>query len=499
MSSRTFPMNAEKKPCAFIAAGSAWTRRVGEFLILAVLLIVSGSTAAQDAERPKESKATLKTGSKQTAAAVNRQTPNDDAAKETAAAKKTNPTLAEEVAELREQITALTQKLATQEKKSAEKNTAAGWRDKRPFIRSDDGNRQLEFIGYGQADFRAYQRGRVPVNSFVMRRARLGIRGKLYQYYEFNMVGDFADTESALLRNLYVNINYLAGLQFRFGQFKEPFSQEELHSSGYLDFVERAMVNNLAPGRSPGAQIWGELFGEAVLYQLGAFNGKGVLAANTSNTPEVVMRLRFSPWVNTNWDLVKGLSFGGAYADGKTKNEKSLKARTESRSITFFNATPVNGDFVRANAELTYLQGPFAYRTEYVQTRQHRDGLGPNQSDLSEIVAKGYMAQMTYLLTGEDKPEEGAIIPRRGFLNAGGEKSGAGAWEIKLRYSSLRVNDGALNPRAEVYTTGFNWYMSSYVKYVVDLNLERFSNPVFSPRADKKNFITVLARVQFLL
>ncbi len=499
MSPRTSQMNAEKKPRAFIAAGSTWAQRVGEFLLLAVLLIVSGSTAAQDAERPKESKAAPKSGSKQTAV-VKRQVVNADETKAvTTAVTKSNQALAEEMAELRARIDALTQKLAQQEKKSAEKNTAAGWRDKRPFIRSDDGNRQLEFIGYGQADFRAYQRGRVPVNSFVMRRARLGIRGKIYQHYEFNMVGDFADTESALLRNLYVNIDYLTGLQFRFGQFKEPFSQEELHSSSHLDFVERSMVNNLAPGRSPGAQIWGELFGEAVLYQLGAFNGKGVLAANTSNTPEVIARLRFSPWANTKQAFLQGLSFGGAYADGRTKNEKSLKARTESRSITFFSAVPVNGDFKRANAELTYVHGPFAYRTEYVKTRQHREGLGPNGSDLSEIVAKGYMAQMTYLLTGEDKPEEGAIIPRRGFLNAGGEKSGAGAWEIKLRYSSLRVNDGALNPCAEVYTTGFNWYLSSYVKYVVDVNLERFSNPVFSPRADKKNFVTYLARVQFLL
>ncbi len=133
----------------------------------------------------------------------------------------------------------------------ADKSLSAGWRDKRPFIRSEDGNHQLELIGYGQADFRAYPRGAAPVNSFVMRRARLGIRGKLYQFYEFNMAGDFADAASALLRNLYLNINYLEGLQFRVGQFKEPFSQEELHSSSCLDFVERSMVNNLAPGRSP--------------------------------------------------------------------------------------------------------------------------------------------------------------------------------------------------------------------------------------------------------
>lgn len=251
-------------------------------------------------------------------------------------AAKANRASAEEIAELRALVEALTKKVAEQDKKLAEqkvvgeKRLSAGWRDKRPFIRSEDGNRQIEFIGYGQADFRAYQRGAAPVNSFVMRRARLGIRGKLYQFYEFNMVGDFADTESALLRNLYLNINYLEGLQFRVGQFKEPFSQEELHSSSYLDFVERSMVNNLAPGRSPGAMIWGELLSGALLYQFGAFNGKGVLASNTSNTPEAVARLRFSPWANTKQTWLEGLSFGGAYAKGRTKNEKSLRGRADA-------------------------------------------------------------------------------------------------------------------------------------------------------------------------
>ncbi len=245
--------------------------------------------------------------------------------------------------------------------------------------------------------------------------------------------------------------------------------------------------------------IWGELFGGALLYQLGTFNGKGVLAANTSITPKLVARLCFSPWANAKQTCLEGLSFGGAYAKGRTKNEKSLRGRTESRSVTFFSALPVNGNFTRANGELTYVLGSFAFRTEYTQTRQAREGLGLNGGDLAEIVARGYMAQATYLLTGEKIPEEGALIPRRGVLNADGEQSGLGAWEVKLRYSRLRVNDGALNPRAEVYSTGLNWYLSRYVKFVVDLNLERFSDPAISPRADQKNFKTILTRVQFLL
>ena len=56
------------------------------------------------------------------------------------------------------------------------------------------------------------------------------------------------------------------------------------------------MVNNLAPARSPGAMVFGIVNKGAFEYYVGAFNGKGQLNPNTSNTPEGVLRLRFAPW-----------------------------------------------------------------------------------------------------------------------------------------------------------------------------------------------------------
>lgn len=373
----------------------------------------------------------------------------------------------------------------------------AGWTNGRPFIRSSDGELEARFFGYAQFDFRGYGAGNTPANTFLIRRARLAMEGTLYRHYEFKLEGDFADRTSTLLRDGFININYVPGVQFQFGQFKQPFSQEELTSSSRLDFVERSMVNNLAPSRSPGVQVHGKLAQGRFEYQLGAFNGKGLLAENTTRTPEGVVRLRFSPWKPTHQFWLRGLALGGAFADGRARGGLSVRGRTESQSVVFFPPEPVNGEIVRANGELTWLLGPAAIRAEYVQTNQARDGLGPAGTNLPGVVAKGYMIQGTYLLTGESKPEAALVKPKRAFLGRGGE-AGAGAWELKFRYSNLQLSDSVRSNRAETFSTGINWYLSPYVRYILDLNVERFKDPLRSPTPlDRGAFFTLLTRMQF--
>src|SRR5207302_296235 len=165
-------------------------------------------------------------------------------------------------------------------------------------------------------------------------------------------------------------------LQLRFGQFKEPFSQEELRADIYQDFVERSLVNNLAPSRSPGLMASGVVDKGVFEYQVGAFNGKGLLANNNNGTPETAIRLRFAPWKNGKVFLTKGLFIGGAFAAGRSLGGTSLRGQTESHSFTYFASDTINGKYTRANGELTWLLGPATIRAEYDQTNQRRDNLG---------------------------------------------------------------------------------------------------------------------------
>ncbi|MCI0490548.1 MAG: hypothetical protein L0229_28480 [Blastocatellia bacterium] len=374
----------------------------------------------------------------------------------------------------------------------------AGWdKDGHAFLRSADGDFETSIIGYGQIDFRAYQSGDHPPNTFLIRRARLGIEGKIFRYFDYRIQGDFADRESAALRDFYVNVHRIEKFQLRFGQFKEPFSQENLHPASALDFVERSLVNALTPDRSPGIMASG-VFNKGVFeYYAGAFNGKGILEPNDNGTPENVVRLRFAPWKKSNLSWAKGLAFGGAYAQGREVDGLSVRGQTESRSFTFFNSVPVNGKIIRANAEMSWMLGPASIRAEYDQTNQEREGLGPAGADLPGVVAKGYMAQLTYLLTGETKPDGKLVTPKHNLFSSENGRTGLGAWELKLRYSNLQISDGTANAnRAGSFYFGTNWYLNSFVKHQLDLGFERFKDPLRTPNPGDRGFFAVLSRVQ---
>ena len=387
-----------------------------------------------------------------------------------------------------------------QEKQEAPDKPAlvAGWDKNHAFLRSADGTFETQITGYAQLDHRSYRSGNHPPNTFLMRRARLALEGKVARYFDFKLEGDFADVVGTLLRDAYVNVHRIDEFQLRFGQFRVPISQEEIRSDSFQDFVERSMVNNLVPSRSPGLMALGVVGKGVFEYQVGAFNGRGLLGLNTSGTPETAVRLRFNPWKNGDHFWAKGLIFGGAYTQGRNLANLGVRGITESRSFAWYVPEVVNGKFNRVNSELTWMLGPAAFRAEYDQTNQRRDDLGTDGQNLPGVVAKGYVAQFTYLLTGETKPEANTVAPRRDLFGGESGKMGFGAWELKFRYANLQIADGTpKSNRAESIYFGPNWYLNRFVRYMLDLGFERFKDPARSPNPDDRNFFVVLSRVQF--
>ncbi len=368
---------------------------------------------------------------------------------------------------------------ASQDKTKPQDKAAvvAGWdKDKgHAFLRSPDGAFETTIGGYAQLDYHGYQSGNHPPNTFLIRRARLGVEGKVARYFDFKLEGDFSDAATPL-RDFYVNIHRIDEFQLRFGQFRVPIS---------------------LPTRSPGLMASGVLSKGAFEYQVGAFNGKGLLAPNNNGTPETAIRLRFTPWKNRGDFVSKGLSFGGAFTQGRTLGGTSVRGMTESRSFTFFAPDAINGKYIRANGEVTWLLGPAALRAEYDQTNQRRDNLGAGGGNLPGVVAKGYTAQVTYVLTGEDKPDAASVAVKNNLFGDGNGKPGFGAWELKFRYANLQIANGtAKSNRAESFFFGPNWYLNRFVRYVLDLGFERFKDPARSPKPGDKNFFVVLSRVQ---
>jgi phosphate-selective porin OprO/OprP len=373
-----------------------------------------------------------------------------------------------------------------------------GWVNNKPGIRSADGSFEANLGGFVHFDYRGYESGTHPPNTFLVRRARLMVDGKVAKYFDYKIEGDFADTASSILRDGWLRVHRWEPIQFQFGQFKEPFSQEELRSDQVQDFVERSMVNNLAPARSPGLMVLGNFKKGWLEYQTGLFNGKGQLNANTSGTPDGVARIRFTPAKHSKNEWINGFSFGAAALLGRNggNTTSGVRGQTESRSFTFYAADVVKGSYYRANGEMTWVKGPGAIRSEYVYSSQSRAGLGPAGTNLPAVEANAYMVQGTYLLTGEKKSDTGLVVPKHNLFGEG-TQGGFGAWETKFRYSFLDINNhnGKAN-RASSFYFGANWYLNRFVKNVFDVGIEQYRDPALTPNPGDRTYFVFANRVQ---
>lgn len=85
------------------------------------------------------------------------------------------------------------------------------------------------------------------VSGFEWRRARIGLRGDVNPNVGFNVVYDGADNA---LKDGFVALRYVPGLEVRLGQFKTPFGYEQPESDTKLLWVNTSYaVGALARGR----------------------------------------------------------------------------------------------------------------------------------------------------------------------------------------------------------------------------------------------------------
>jgi len=127
---------------------------------------------------------------------------------------------------------------------------------------------------------------RSPNDGFTVRRAKLSAFGYAYEHINFkleaNFVGVSGSPSSLSLDDAYIEDNHLPYLVGRAGQFKVPFSLEELTSDTEILSIERSeVVKQIAPGRDQGISFSGNIPGIPVSYGIGAFNGQKTPAGTT--------------------------------------------------------------------------------------------------------------------------------------------------------------------------------------------------------------------------
>ncbi len=443
---------------------------------------------------------------------------------------------------LTEEEGALLMKGRTGEKEAAEKkkesSISAKYKDGITFESGDKEN-SLTVNGRIQLDYRTYgdsNKDTGVADTFDVRRAYLGAKGKFAKYYEFGIVTDFASKDdtgkdkSAQLDEAYINLHYWDQAQFKFGQFKMPFSLEEQTSSRFIDFQERSLMTSYVPAKEIGAMLHGEPT-KGVTYGLALSTGEGKNKIESSSPTakqdgvDVIARATVNiAEIMDNKDNVYHI--GAAFSNGKL-NSFSPSSSTEGKGEKFFSAaytTGATGDIERTRYGLegAVALGPVKLQSEWMRT--NIDGKTIASAKFDDDIDVWY-AEALWTITGENYADSykggkfDRIKPKNNFNPDG---AGIGAWEIGVRYSKLDASDlnsgavkvnnkknmtpAAFNAAASVstveadaWTVGVKWipmpnwrFLANYVRTDYDTPIK-----INSKTFDSEDAFTVRAQMDF--
>jgi phosphate-selective porin OprO/OprP len=359
-------------------------------------------------------------------------------------------------------------------------------------LASGDSANSVRIRGLVQLDARFFSGdGGIANNAFVLRRARLISEGQFARNYGFQLLTEFGGSSVSILdANLTVGLS--RALQFKLGKFKTPVGHELLQSDSFTFFNERSLATNLVPNRELGIQASGEFLEGTFSYQLGVFNGLPD-AGNTNNTDfdngkDIAGRLIVSPFKRAAESPLRGLSFGMAGSEGRTRGVggRTPGYRTDGQQ-TFFTYNPsvvADGDSWRISPQLDYRFGPFGALGEYVESTVNlRPAPGGPKAELTN---RAWNLTAAFVLTGEASSYNG-VVPKVDFDLAAGTW---GALEVVARYASLKIDDAAFPLFAAPATSaneasalglGFNWYLSKSVVFKIDHYDTKFGQNALAP------------------
>jgi phosphate-selective porin len=438
------------------------------------------------------------------------------------------PATRADVENLQKEVTAL------QKKASEVPPATAGWNGEHFFLRSSDGQFTIMPVGYVDGQYTVYgnQYG-TPPDSFSITRARFGFQGNYGKQLDYGLM--IETISSPTVRDAYLDFKPWKAFSIEGGQFKVPFSLEVGSADTAVEFYNRSIISVLYPDaggafRAPGLEFHGELPGGIMEYWLGAFNGEGLLASGTTNEPEIVGRVRFSPFKNTDIDLLNGFGFGGSYehsrSRGLTTSELSYSGALNDGAYTIIPQFRINGNVNRYNGFFSWLDGPVGIRGEYAHLAQDRADIGSLATGgigfLSQppVTGEGYYVSATYFLTGETAPLNALPRVRHPVIgpNSPGESGtpGWGAWALKFRYSRLigdapgSACDATTIPACPItpvisapfyehtdqFTFGVNWYLNYWVLVKSEVNLDQLKTPSVQGILPR-NYYVFLETLQF--
>ena len=322
-------------------------------------------------------------------------------------------------------------------------------------------------------------------DTFEIRRARIGVAGKINKDISYEVVGNGVGSSTNWIDTAYVNYGFNKKAQVRTGRFKQPFSLEEQTSSNNIDFMERSYGNQMVPGKRLGAMMHGEPM-TGLTYGLSIYqDGFNELTNQNSLGTKQAARLTLDlAKIRDIKDTVLHVGVGYTGGDSQvvptnssnTQESVSSKSRativafrSEGRGQNNIYRAQIGGDNLiatnynqSANNAITINQklrgiefagsrGPVKFQMETFNSKYSASGTNEDLTSggaadyavAMNVQVKTQYMELMYNITGESWADAykggafGGIKPKTNFMTdyGGVVGNGTGAWQVGFRTS----------------------------------------------------------------
>ncbi|MFH1039414.1 MAG: porin [PVC group bacterium] len=306
--------------------------------------------------------------------------------------------------------------------------------------------------------------------SSEVRRARIFLKGTIYENIFYKTQIDFADTAGTYyIHDMFVgmmDIPYVGAILI--GHAARAFGLNPVPDENWLTFMEWAPPFGFSIGQLLGVAAGNSFIDDHLTYAVQVGKTAGIHCSEIGQSYNLNLRFTGTPWYEDGGRamLHQGLSY--TYR-GSSDQTRYASGPSFSEQVPFFIDTGImDTDQVNGMAyEAAWCQGPLKLQGEYY-------GFWADQKDgPSDTFFQGWYTMACWYLSGE-YPGAQYVTSYGGFdirchpRHDFSIKEGTwGAFEVAARYSWMDLNDdnirgGILNQA----TLGFNWYLNPNFRWM---------------------------------
>ena len=259
---------------------------------------------------------------------------------------------------------------------------------------------------------------------------------------------------------------------YSIGNFKEPFSLNQLMSDNVSTFTERSLMDSLVPARNFGGAIGA--FGDKWTVVGGVFGGNANLGI-ADNGVAGTARATYAPILEKNQLLHFGVAGSYRSLDTSGPTTPSFSSRPENfleRALVSTGSLRNADSVERVNAEALYQLGSYRIQGEYTFANVTGTNGQPDRS------FQGGYVEGAWVVNGSGRPyrvaapygSEFAVL--QGVQVEEGQRitnGGIGVFELAARYSALDLQTTRVRGGSEQdVTAGIGWYPARNIRVLAD-------------------------------